>query len=188
MSRFDHLLRFALYLIAFCVFCLYLFLMNSTPNTLIETSNGVSSCIEQLQHTLNQNYLRTERTVGLRQPNTGELRSVLQEVEQICNQFLEAFILAKVDNRIVAAVKQNKSEFDVCKDEWLYKLSGLPSSSNNELFSASVANEKGQSLAHSICLSYRLSTPSHSTKTSKSSRSTTISVKRSKAEKRLRIA
>ena len=155
MSRFDYLLRFALYLIAFSVFCLYLSLMNSTPNTLIETGNGVSSCIEQLQHTLNKNYSRAERIMGLRQPNTDELRSALQEVKQIYSDFLEALILAlilaKVDNRTVAAVEQNKSEFDVRKAEWLSELSGLPLSSNNELFSASVANERGQSLAPSIC-------------------------------------
>ena len=83
ISRFEYLLRSALHLIAFCVFCLYLSLMNSTPNTLIETGNGVLSCIEQLQHTLNQNYLRAERIMSLRQPNAGELRSALQEVEQI---------------------------------------------------------------------------------------------------------
>ena len=68
------------------------------------------------------------------------------------------------------------------------ELSGLSSSSTNELFSASVANERGQSLAPSICFSHRSSTSSHCTRTSKFSGSTTISIKRLKAEERLRIA
>ena len=46
------------------------------------SSDSVAKAINQLKHTLNQNYLRSEKLMALRQPNTDELNDVWSEIDQ----------------------------------------------------------------------------------------------------------
>ena len=55
---------------------------NETPSQDFDfRTDSVAKAIDQLKHTLNQNYLRAEKLMALRRPNTDELNDVWLEID-----------------------------------------------------------------------------------------------------------
>ena len=93
---------------------------NETPSQDFDfRTDSVAKAIDQLKHTLNQNYLRDEKLMALRRPNTDELNDVWSEVDQNYKELIETMTIAKVNHKVVDAASKNKSEFELRKNEFL---------------------------------------------------------------------
>ena len=163
---------------------------NKTPSQDFNSgADSVDKAIDQLKHTLNQNYLRAEKLMALRRPNTDELNDVWSEIDQNYKKLIETMTIAKVDYKVLSTASKNKSEFEWRKNEFL-QFNSATSSSETPCFSL----PPGFNL-QSDCevASVHLSLSAKSTKTfksNKSSRSTasTISHKCLNAEIELQTA
>ena len=108
---------------------------NETPSQDFNSSaDSVAKAIDQLKHTLNQNYLRAEKLMALRRPNTDELNDAWSEIDKNYKELIETMTIAKVDFKVVATASKNRSEFELRKNEWL-QFNSATSSSETPCFS-----------------------------------------------------
>ena len=153
------------------------------------STDNVAKAIDQLKHTLNQNYLRAENLMALRRPNTDELNGAWSEIDQNYKELIETMAIAQVDFKVAATASKNRSEFELRKNEWL-QFNSATSSSETPCFSLPPWFN-----LQSDCkvVSVRLSLSAKSTKTFKSNKSScltasTISLKCLNAEIELQTA
>ena len=141
---------------------------NETPSQDFEFSiDSVAKAIDQLKQTLNQNYLRAEKLMALRRPNTDELNDVWSEIDQNYKEIIETMTIAKVDLKVVATASKNKSKFELRKNEFLLLNSGTSSSETPCLSLPPEFNLQSDHDVASVCLSLG----AKSTKSSKSNKS-----------------
>ena len=150
------------------------------------SSDSVAKAISQLKHTLNQNYLRAEKLMALRQPNTDELNDVWSEIDQNYKELIETMTISKVDFKVVSTSFKNKSKFELRKNEFL-QFNSATSSSETPCFSLPPGfNFQSDYDIPSVCSSLSAKS-TKSSKINKSSHST-ISLKCLNAEIELQTA
>ena len=144
-----------------------------------DAEGHVEDAINELQDTLAQNYLRAEKLMALRRPNTGELSEVSAKIDQLYVQLMGAHIVAKTDSKVVAATSQNKAEFDSRKFDWLS--ANIAGTSVEQPLTLDQAESSSSIPKNTRSISTKRP-KSSSSKGSHSSSSTTISLKRVNAE------
>ena len=158
---------------------------NETPSQDFDFStDSVAKAIDQLKQTLNQNYLRAEKSMALRRPNTDELNDVWSEIDQNYKELIETMKIVKVDCKVVATASKNKSEFELRKIEFL-QFNSATSSSETPCFllppGFNLLSDHDVSSVFFSSLSAKSNKSSHST-------ASTISLKCLNAEIELQIA
>ena len=160
-----------------CFICVVFNAMTSKPSS----SEDAQSAIEQLQSVLEQNYLRAEKIMALRNPNNELLKEILTEINHDYDALIGAMASANLGSEAIVAVTQNQNEFESRKDEWFTKVKESSSASVSTM--PHLLYEPHRSPSHVSSTSYSR----HSLKSSRSS-SSRHSRKHLEAKARLKMA
>ena len=107
---------------------IYLLCANVIPVTGILTSeahsdNDMQAAIEQLQSVSDQNYLRAEKIMSLRNPNSEQLKEILDTINSTYDSLIGVMASGDLGTEAIVAVTQNQNEFESRKKQWFAKRS-----------------------------------------------------------------
>ena len=141
--------------------------MESNTPEINPLQDDVQNAIESLRSTLNNNYLTAEKLMSLRNPEIKSLNESVAKVEDSYNELMKIMSSNMTPARTIADVATNKREFDERISDWFTRTGTMGSNKDFARFYAA---------------------PTSSTKSSKSSRSSSLTVRRLQATLNLKTA
>ena len=170
----------------FVIICLKFKFVKMSAETSEPVANGdVQSAIERLQRVLSDNYLIAERLMSLRNPSKTDFDVILGEINATYKELVGAMSSAGAEPGAIVAVSHNKFEFDSRKDEWLNKI-GAPTNGNISNSGSHLTSSKPPSI--SLHESGNSPSSRRGTRSTRSTCSTQLSVKRLEAQAKLQTA
>ena len=145
----------------------HLLRMESNIPEINPLQDDVQNAIESLRSTLNNNYLTAEKLMSLRNPEIKLLNESVAKVEDSYNELMKIMSSNMTPARTIADVATNKREFDERISDWFTRTGTMGSNKNFARFNAA---------------------PTSSIKSSKSSRSSSLTVRRLQATLNLKSA
>ena len=145
----------------------HLLRMESNTPEINPLQDDVQNAIESLRSTLNNNYLTAEKLMSLRNPEIKSLNESVAKVEDSYNELMKIMSSNMTPARTIADVATKKREFDERISDWFTRTGTM--GSNKDFARFYVA-------------------PTSSTKSSKSSRSSSLTVRRLQATLNLKTA
>ena len=83
--------------------------------------------IEQLESTINENYLKAERSMLLRTLKTNDFNEIVGKIYQWHDDLIGPMASTGLWSPTIVSAPNNKQEFDTRRDKWLSKIFCLPS-------------------------------------------------------------
>ena len=141
--------------------------MESNTPEINPLQDDVQNAIESLRSTLNNNYLTAEKLMSLRNSEIKSLNESVAKVEDSYNELMKIMSSNMTPARTIADVATNKREFDERISDWFTRTGSMGSNKDFARFNAA---------------------PTSLTKSSKSSRSSFLTVRRLQATLNLKSA
>ena len=145
----------------------YLLRLESNTPEINPLQDDVENAIESLLSTLNNNYLTAEKLMSLRNPEIKSLNESVTKVEDSYNKLMKLMSSNMTSARTQADVATNKREFDDRISDWFTRSGAMGSNKDFSRFKAA---------------------PTSLTKSSRSSRSSSLTIRRLQASLNLKSA